>query len=129
VADATDTTGLIGLLSRAGVEFVVIGGVAATMHGSAHATYDLDILYRRTSENIERLAIALAPLRPYLRGAPAGLPFVLDSATIARVRDAEVRCVTLPRLIALKRAAGRRKNLNVLAELEALLEERERLRG
>lgn len=39
---------------------------------------------------------------------------------------ARCRCVTLRKLIQLKRAAGRPRDLNAIAELEALLEERER---
>jgi hypothetical protein len=64
------------------VEFVVVGGVAMITHGSSHVTDDLDICYRRTSENIARLVGAIAPLKPYLRGAPEGLPFRFDAATI-----------------------------------------------
>ena len=71
-------------LHRAGVEFVIVGGIAATIHGSARVTQDLDIVYARTSENIARLAAALAPHRPYLRGAPPGLPFRWDAETIRR---------------------------------------------
>ena len=158
----TDFVGLINLLSKGGVEFIIVGGVAATIHGSAHITYDLDVVYRRTPENIDRLASALAPIEPYLRGAPGGLPFTFDAGTIARglnftlqttlgdldllgevtgggtyealvsdsevgsFRGVEIRSVTLPCLIALKRAAGRRRDLNMLAELEVLLEEREK---
>jgi hypothetical protein len=70
----TDFPGLISLLSKGGVEFIIVGGVAATIHGSAHITYDLDIVYRRTPENIDRLASTLRPIQPYLRGAPDGLP-------------------------------------------------------
>jgi hypothetical protein len=47
-------------------------------------TNDLDVVYERTPENIERLARALAPLHPYLRGAPEGLPFRFDPPTIKR---------------------------------------------
>lgn len=47
-------------------------------------TYDLDVLYRRTPQNITRLKSTLAPILPYLRGAPEGLPFQLDAATISR---------------------------------------------
>ena len=65
----------LGVLSRAGVEFIVVGGTAATIHGSARLTRDLDIVYRRTPDNYGRLVAALAPHRPYLRGAPPGLPF------------------------------------------------------
>lgn len=46
-------------LNRAGVEYVVIGGVAATLHGCPEQTYDLDILYLPTSENRQRLLKAL----------------------------------------------------------------------
>lgn len=69
-------------LSDAGVEYVIIGGVAAVAHGSAHSTLDLDLCYARTRENCARLAQALAPFRPSLRGAPAGLPFYFDAQTI-----------------------------------------------
>jgi hypothetical protein len=34
---------IIEELNRAGVEYVVIGGVAATLHGCPEQTYDLDI--------------------------------------------------------------------------------------
>ena len=36
---------LLNRLSRAGVDFIVIGGVAATAHGSTRVTLDLDVLY------------------------------------------------------------------------------------
>jgi hypothetical protein len=64
------------------VEFVVIGGLAMTIHGSAHVTRDLDVCYRRTADNIAALVAAFAPLHPYLRGAPSGLPFKFDAATV-----------------------------------------------
>jgi len=75
---------LIRVLSDSGVEFIVVGGVAATGHGSARLTTDLDIVYRRSSENIASLVKALAPLAPYLRGAPPGLPFRWDQETIQK---------------------------------------------
>ncbi len=74
----------IAVLHDAGVDFVVIGGVAITAHGSAHITYDLDISYSRSRENIERLVKALAPYHPRLRGAPPNLPFHLDEETVTR---------------------------------------------
>ncbi len=64
------------------VEFVVIGGLAATFHGSARVTYDLDICYSRASSNLRRLTEALAPFHPRPRGFPAGLPFIWDDATL-----------------------------------------------
>lgn len=70
-------------LERHGVEFVVIGGQAAAILGSALPTYDVDLCYRRTKENLERLAIALRELNPSLRGAPEDLPFRLDAVSQA----------------------------------------------
>ncbi len=57
----TDFARLLEALTRGHVEFVVIGGVAATAHGSAHVTADLDVVYRRTSDNVAHLVEALAP--------------------------------------------------------------------
>lgn len=158
----TDFEGLIRRLRAADVRFVLVGGFAGTVLGSPRITVDLDIVYARDAENLARLARALEPLSPYLRGAPAGLPFRLDAATLARglnftlttamgdldllgevagggtyeqllpetrrlqVFDTDIDVVTLSQLIRLKRAAGRPKDLEVLAELEILLEERRR---
>jgi hypothetical protein len=69
-------------LCDAGVDFVVIGGLAATLHGSAQVTYDLDICYSRALANLHRLIDALAPFHPRPRGIPFGLPFVWDAATL-----------------------------------------------
>jgi hypothetical protein len=120
---------------------------------------DLDIVYGRSEENIQRLSAALEPLSPYLRGAPRGLPFRFDPPTIhaglnftlvtsagdldvlgeatgagtyenllPRSVEREVfglpcRFVDVETLIHLKRAAGRPKDFERIAELEALLEE------
>jgi hypothetical protein len=81
----TDFEGLIHRLSEARVQFVVIGGFAGTLHGSPRVTVDLDLVYARDADNLQRLARALAPLSPYLRGAPPGLPFRLDAATATGV--------------------------------------------
>lgn len=155
----TDFEGLIKRLSDADVRYVLIGGFAGTVLGSPRTTVDLDIVYARDAGNLTRLACALEPLAPYLRGAPLGLPFRLDVPTLERglnftltttlgdldllgevvgggtyeqlvrhsvtlkVFDTDLQVVTLAQLIRLKRAAGRPKDLEALAELEALLEE------
>jgi predicted nucleotidyltransferase len=71
-------------LFDASVEFVLIGGAAMQMQGSAHLTEDLDFCYARSAKNMERLASALAPFHPRLRGAPENLPFCFDAATMKR---------------------------------------------
>lgn len=53
------------------------------LHGSAYLTNDLDIVYERSDENLERLASALKPLRPRLRIGQGGeLDFVFDARTL-----------------------------------------------
>ncbi len=77
-----DVPRLLTVLSEAEVAFVIVGGMAAVAQGSAYITVDLDICYQRTPENLQRLCDALRPLHPRLRGAPAGLPFLLDASTL-----------------------------------------------
>lgn len=72
------------LLANGQVSFVVIGGFAARLHGSAIFTQDLDIVYERTPENLKKLAATVAPLHPRLRGAPEGIPFILDERTLSQ---------------------------------------------
>lgn len=73
---------LLTILADTDVAFVVIGGMAAVAQGSASVTADLDICYQRQIDNYQRLSHALRPLHPRLRGAPVGLPFVLDPPTL-----------------------------------------------
>jgi len=79
---AVDLAQVIPPLVRANVDFILIGGMAAILHGSARVTFDVDLIYSRALENIERLAAALAPYRPYLRDAKPNLPFAWDAKTI-----------------------------------------------
>jgi hypothetical protein len=76
---ATDT---IVRLAQGQVEFVIVGGVSAILQGAQVTTMDLDICYRRTPENIARLAQVLAPLQPRLRGLPPDLAFIFDERAL-----------------------------------------------
>jgi hypothetical protein len=69
-------------LGDAKVEFVVIGGVAAVAHGSPFQTNDLDICYRASPENLDRLAVLLKSWAAYPRSWESGLPFEMDSRTL-----------------------------------------------
>ena len=71
------------LLAKYGVEFLVIGGQAEYLFGSPRVTFDVDLCYRRTAANLEKLASALRELKPTLRGAPADLPFQIDARALA----------------------------------------------
>lgn len=75
---------ILKILYDAEFEFVVIGGAAMHLQGSAYVTKDVDFCYARTSQNIKRLAAVLEPYHPLLRGAPAGLPFKFDARTITQ---------------------------------------------
>lgn len=73
---------LLQALHTAGVKFVLVGGLAMVAHGAVTLTGDVDICYARDPEDLERLAQALAPFHPRLRGAPPDLPFRLDLPTL-----------------------------------------------
>lgn len=157
----TDFAALLRVLAEAKVRFILVGGAAAIAHGSARHTLDVDVVYARNPENVRRLAEALAPHHPYLRGAPAGLPFRWDAQTLShglnftlttslgdvdllgeivgggyedlapqsitlRAFGIQCLCLSLECLIRVKRAAGRPKDLEAIAELEALAEEQAR---
>ena len=69
----TNFRDLLGVLGQNRIEFIIVGGLAATAHGSSRFTKDLDIVYHRTSDNVTRLVNALANYELYLRGAHPGL--------------------------------------------------------
>jgi hypothetical protein len=73
---------LLRALAGNAVDFVVVGGLAGLLHGSAYPTFDLDIVYSRDRENISRITAALREVGVKLRGAPDDLPFQLDERTI-----------------------------------------------
>jgi hypothetical protein len=153
---------LLQVLAKADVRFILVGGVAATAHGCARATQDLDIVYEQSDANLVRLVQALAPYQPYLRGAPPGLPFHLDLETLKTGLNFTLttqlgwidlfgeipggggyedlvatsvtlsifgqRCalIDLDTLIRSKRAAGRPKDFESLAELESIRDRKPR---
>ncbi len=148
---------IIAALAAAGLRFLIVGGVAMRLQGSAHITDDIDFAVARDPANLEALVRALSPYHPVLRGAPPGLPFFWDVRTLKNImnitlqtdlgsvdllgepagigsfeqlwEDATtleldglpVRVASIPSLIAMKRAAGRRKDLLHLMELEQML--------
>lgn len=65
------------------VEFLVIGGTAVVLLGCPITTFDVDLCYRRSPENLQNLANALHEVHPTLRGAPADLPFRIDAESLA----------------------------------------------
>ena len=70
------------LLTQHQIDFVIVGGVAVSAHGSSYLTFDLDVAYARARDNLKRLAAALAPYHPRPRNLPADLPFIWDERTL-----------------------------------------------
>jgi hypothetical protein len=76
--EKSDLHKIADILIRHGVEFIVIGGQAETILGSPRITYDVDLCYRRSRDNLEKLARALIEVGPTFRGAPPDIPIILD---------------------------------------------------
>lgn len=72
-------------LASGSVDFVVIGGIAAVLHGSPRNTFDLDIAFAADPTNLEALGTVLQDLGARLRGVPEDVPFVADAATLSQV--------------------------------------------
>jgi hypothetical protein len=72
-----DPEQLLATLVKAGVEFVLVGGYAAVLHGASRPTEDLDITPATTFDNLTKLAGVLKSLRARIRtdAVPDGLPF------------------------------------------------------
>lgn len=152
-----DPWSLIRRLVDEEVDFVVIGGIAAVVHGSAQLTYDLDVCFSTEPDNLRRLGAALVALDARLRGVAEDVPFVPDDRTLRHVQGLTLdtplgpfdvlaspsgspgyallaeralptelseglrfKVASLEDLIAMKRAAGRPKDLIAVEELEAI---------
>jgi predicted nucleotidyltransferase len=76
---------ILGLLTARGVDFVLIGGYAAVLHGSPRVTRDLDLCYATDTPNLEALGMVLTELHARPAGADGQLPFVADERALARV--------------------------------------------
>ena len=149
--------GMLAALVKRKIRFVLVGGVAAAVHGSARFTNDLDICYDTASDNVDRLVALLRVWNAYLRGVEPGLPFILDARTFrttplltlttdmgaidlhdqvpgvgdyraafvnsetVRLGKVEFRSLTLEALIASKQAVRRKKDVEHLIELDAIL--------
>lgn len=142
-------------LARHNVRYLIVGGIAAILHGWPGATADLDVLGAFDPGNLERLAAALADLDAtasgwdgtagtlatqtawplQTRAGPVDLLFVLEpwgdyDELLPRSEEIQAFGLALPvvslgDLIDLKQALGRPKDLRVALELEALRRQRQ----
>lgn len=83
-----DLRRLFAVLHAYRVAYVLIGGLAAVVHGSPFPTEDADITPNDDRKNLERLAAALRELNARIRteGVPEGVPFACDALSLAAVQ-------------------------------------------
>jgi hypothetical protein len=81
-----DVEGMLRRLTEAGVDFVVIGGIAMLLHGSSRLTRDLDIVFAADEGNLEALGRVLVGLEARLREITEDVRFVPDSGTLRNVQ-------------------------------------------
>jgi len=63
-----DFLAILRTLAALRVELIVVGGVCAVLHGAPVTTFDLDVVHRRSAENLVRLVAALGELGAHYRG-------------------------------------------------------------
>ena len=66
----SDFLEILRTLSEYKVDFIVVGGVCAVLHGAPMTTFDLDVVHSRSADNLERLLSALHTLDAYYRDRP-----------------------------------------------------------
>ena len=91
-----DPAALLSALHDAEVRFVLIGGMAAVLHGDVGVTVDLDIAPASDAPNLRRLAVALRRLEARIRapGVPEGLPFDASLPFLANLGPEEILNLT-----------------------------------
>ena len=80
-----DAGEILRRLVERGVDFVVIGGIAAVLHGSARNTFDLDICFATDDANLAALGDVLMELGARLKGVAEEVPFVPDRRALRQI--------------------------------------------
>ncbi|CAN5233352.1 hypothetical protein BH18ACT4_BH18ACT4_04400 [soil metagenome] len=92
-----DAERIVAVLARHHVEYLVVGAVAAQLHGASRPTHDLDCVASTTADNLDRLAAALRELdaRPRVHGLTDDearqLPLPLDGDMLSRMETSTWR--------------------------------------
>lgn len=82
---------LVRALVDAGVDFVIVGGIAVVLQAMPRFTKDLDICYSTEQDNLDRLGGVLTGVNARLRGIPEEIPFVPDGQAL---RHTQILCLT-----------------------------------
>ena len=116
-----------------GVDFVVVGGIAAVLNGAPVNTFDLDIVHARDPENVAKLVLALSAMDAIYRSFLNVLETIGRSLTyehlLPRTTEMEigagvrVKVLDLPMIITLKEQPGGEKDLAVLPILRRNLQQ------
>jgi hypothetical protein len=80
-----DPVRICEILNEEGVEYVVVGGFAAVIHGSSLPTQDIDVLPARSTDNLDRLSRALKRMKAQIRTAGDPVPAPLDGPFLANM--------------------------------------------
>lgn len=86
-----DLNQLIQRLCDADIEFVIVGGFAAMLHGSSLVTRDLDVCAVLTAENVRKLRLAFQDAHPAHRLTPQKLSFLDNPQPGVEVRNLYLR--------------------------------------
>lgn len=78
-----ELTTLLQELCRAGVDFVLVGGLAAVAQGAPVTTFDVDVVHSRSPENIARLVAFLERIKATYRGQPPSSPLGPSAEALA----------------------------------------------
>jgi predicted nucleotidyltransferase len=133
-----DAVGVLQKLDEFGVDYIVIGGIAARLHGSPSVTRDIDICPDRSRDNLDRLANALRSLHARLRGVddrgpvdvlgdPSGVngyQSLVANAVQLDLDGTKVLVADIDDLIRMKVAAGRPKDRIEVEILTAIRDHR-----
>jgi predicted nucleotidyltransferase len=79
-----DPAAMLDVLGRHGVRYVLIGGLAAAIHGSPYVTVDVDVTPAADTENLDRLSDALRELKAKVRAEGETVPFDHDGESLGR---------------------------------------------
>jgi hypothetical protein len=79
-------TEMLAVLAAHKVRYVLVGGMAAALHGSEHVTFDVDITPDLARANLDRLSLALTELGARMRtdAVDGGLPFEHSGESLSR---------------------------------------------
>lgn len=121
---------LVEVFDRHGVEYLIVGGVAARAYGASRATKDFDCLVRRARENLDRLAAAMRELNARLRveglsdAEAAQLPMQIDAVALNAIEISTWRTDAgdLDVLVDIPGRDGRRRHYEDLADNAHALE-------